>query len=97
MKLVKLLSGLDKENCLTDDLILLNAFERIDALENALELGVRLLHSICKNAYIDYSETFQRNRLYIQNSYNPDEEEYQVLKEFLDLKEPEEESKDEVD
>lgn len=95
MKVAKLLDGLDRENCLTDDLILLNAFKRIDALENALECATRLLHSICKNAEIGYSDTFETNRLYVQNSYDQDEEEYQVLKELLDLKEPEEEKKEE--
>ena len=100
MKVSKLLSGL--EDPLSQDLILKNALEEIDrleeevaSLEDALQGADMLISEICKKAVISYSEVLKKNRLYISVSFTEGTPEYVLLKLALDLDEPDAEEKKE--
>ena len=105
MKVTKLLDGLDRDNALATDLILYNALQQIDRLEEqqrALKQQIAYYEAIFQKlkdlANVHYGNSTKSFFILFDGVHEKDDEAlFADLMELLQLEKPEEESKDEVD
>lgn len=104
MKVTKLLDGLDRDNALATDLILYNALQQIDRLEEQQRMFKQqirhyenVFQQLRAKATCYHSEASDCLYIMFDSVYERFEEKlFADLMELLQLEEPEEENKDEV-